>query len=72
MGDENGAVKGLEVVKVHWEKDSSGRLQFREVEGSQEIIEADMVLIAMGFLGPDPVRFLHFFLNLFLSLCIYR
>ncbi|XP_074564504.1 glutamate synthase 1 [NADH], chloroplastic-like [Curcuma longa] len=53
VGDDNGVVKGLEIVKVHWEKDSSGRVQFREVEGSQEIIEADLVLIAMGFLGPE-------------------
>lgn len=53
LGDENGAVKGLEVVRVHWEKDASGKFQFKEVEGSEEIIEADLVLLAMGFLGPE-------------------
>ncbi|XP_010266511.1 PREDICTED: glutamate synthase 1 [NADH], chloroplastic isoform X1 [Nelumbo nucifera] len=53
LGDENGAVKGLEVVRVRWEKDESGRFQFKEIEGSEEIIEADLVLLAMGFLGPE-------------------
>ncbi|OMP12174.1 hypothetical protein COLO4_03428 [Corchorus olitorius] len=53
VGDETGTVKGLEVVRVHWEKDASGKFQFKEVEGSEEIIEADLVLLAMGFLGPE-------------------
>ncbi|XP_030500072.2 glutamate synthase [NADH], amyloplastic isoform X1 [Cannabis sativa] len=53
IGDENGVVKGLEVVRVRWEKDASGKFQFNEIEGSEEIIEADLVLLAMGFLGPE-------------------
>ncbi|XP_051138191.1 glutamate synthase 1 [NADH], chloroplastic isoform X2 [Andrographis paniculata] len=53
IGDENGVVKGVEVVHVSWEKDASGKFQFKEVEGSAEIIEADLVLLAMGFLGPE-------------------
>ncbi|KAK9178969.1 hypothetical protein WN943_028163 [Citrus x changshan-huyou] len=53
IGDENGVVKGLEIVRVHWEKDASGKFQFKEVEGSEEIIGADLVLLAMGFLGPE-------------------
>ena len=55
MGDENGVVKGLEVIRVHWEKDASGKFQFKEIEGSEELIEADLVLLAMGFLGPESV-----------------
>ncbi|KAL2556201.1 Glutamate synthase 1 [NADH] [Forsythia ovata] len=53
VGDENGVVKGLEIVYVHWEKDASGKFSFKEVEGSEEVIEADLVLLAMGFLGPE-------------------
>ncbi|VFQ67556.1 unnamed protein product [Cuscuta campestris] len=53
IGDENGVVKGLEVVHLEWEKDATGKLQFKEIEGSEEIIEADLVLLAMGFLGPE-------------------
>ncbi|KAD4585907.1 hypothetical protein R6Q59_035687 [Mikania micrantha] len=54
ISDEKGSVKGVEVVRVHWEKDETGRFQFKEVEGSEEILEADLVLLAMGFLGPEP------------------
>lgn len=60
MGDENGVVKGLEVVRVQWEKDASGKFQFKEIEGSEEIIEADLVLLAMGFLGPESVSIMKF------------
>lgn len=55
VGDENGYVKGLEVVHVRWAKDSSGKFQFEEIKGSEETIEADLVLLAMGFLGPESV-----------------
>ncbi|KAL2556235.1 Glutamate synthase 1 [NADH] [Forsythia ovata] len=34
-------------------EDASGKFSFKEVEGSEEIIEADLVLLAMGFLGPE-------------------
>lgn len=54
IGDDNGNVKGLELVRVSWEKDETGRFQFKEIEGSEEIIEADLVFLAMGFLGPEP------------------
>jgi len=54
IGDENGKLKALEVVRVKWEK-VDGRFQLKEIEGSEEIIEADLVLLAMGFLGPEAV-----------------
>ncbi|MED6219382.1 glutamate synthase [NADH] [Stylosanthes scabra] len=53
VGDENGVLKGLEVIRVRWEKDETGKFQFKEIAGSEEIIEADLVLLAMGFLGPE-------------------
>ncbi|CAN6444677.1 unnamed protein product [Victoria cruziana] len=53
LSDENGAVKGLEVVRVRWEKDANGRFNLKEVEGSERIIEAELILLAMGFLGPE-------------------
>ena len=55
IGDEKGSVKALEVVHLHWVKDASGRFQFEEIKGSEEIIEADLVLLAVGFLGPESV-----------------
>jgi len=53
-------VTALEVVRVEWGK-VNGRFQFKEIEGSQEIIEADLVLLAMGFLGPETVSFQTYF-----------
>ena len=41
------AVTGLECVRVGW---SGG--QMREMEGSEFIIPADLILLAMGFVGP--------------------
>ena len=51
-------MKALEVVRVKWEK-VDGRFQLKEIEGSEEIIEADLVLLAMGFLGPEAVSTPH-------------
>jgi glutamate synthase (NADPH/NADH) small chain len=45
--DKNGNVKGINCVYIEWE----GR-GFKEIEGSDFILEADLVLLAMGFLGP--------------------
>ena len=44
---ENGKVTGLKTVDLKWE----GR-QFTEVEGSERTWDCDLVLLAMGFLGP--------------------
>lgn len=53
-GDENGNVKKLHGVRLEWgPKDpQTGRAQMKEVEGSEFEIDADLVLLAMGFLGP--------------------
>jgi glutamate synthase (NADPH/NADH) small chain len=47
MGDDNGCLKGLKTVDVEW-KDG----QFVPKQGTEKIIEADLVLLAMGFVGP--------------------
>ncbi|GAB4826242.1 glutamate synthase [NADH] [Ancistrocladus abbreviatus] len=44
VGDENDTVTGLEVVRVKCEKDASGKFQFKEVEGSEEFIKADLTI----------------------------
>ena len=52
IGD-NGSVKRLHTVRVKMEQDAQGRLAFPEVPGSDMDINADLVLLAMGFLGPE-------------------
>jgi glutamate synthase (NADPH) small chain len=49
---ENGVLEGLECMRVEWARGGDGRMQVREVEGSAFTLRADLVLLAMGFLGP--------------------
>jgi glutamate synthase (NADPH) small chain len=50
---ENGRVTGLETVNVEFISNNGGRPQMQEVPGSEQIWPADLVLLAMGFLGPE-------------------
>ncbi|HUZ76082.1 MAG TPA: glutamate synthase subunit beta [Chloroflexota bacterium] len=52
-GDEQGRVKALQGVRLEWAKDENGRLQMSRVPGSEFQLEADLVLLALGFLGPE-------------------
>lgn len=52
IGDENGNVKAVETVNIEWQN-KDGRFVPVEVPGSQKLWEADLVLLAMGFLGPE-------------------
>ena len=47
-------VTGIEIADAAWGMVGDGRPELREVPGSAQTIEADLVLLAMGFLGPEP------------------
>jgi glutamate synthase (NADPH/NADH) small chain len=49
---EGGKVKELHAVRVEWVRDNSGRMTMQEMAGSEFTLKADLVLLAMGFLGP--------------------
>ncbi len=49
----NGSVSKAHVVRLDWKPDGNGRMQMSEVPGSEFEIDADLVLLAMGFLGPQ-------------------
>eukprot|EP00899_Mesostigma_viride_P020127 jgi/Mesvir1/28115/Mv04695-RA.1 len=54
ISDGQGNVKGVKTVQVAWKNDpKTGRPAMEEVAGSERVIEADLVLLAMGFLGPE-------------------
>jgi glutamate synthase (NADPH/NADH) small chain len=53
VGDENGHVKEIHTVGVRWEKSAGGRMNLIEVEGTEEVLPAQLVLLAMGFTGPE-------------------
>jgi glutamate synthase (NADPH/NADH) small chain len=48
----NGKVEKLVAARVEWQKGADGQTKMVEVPGSEFEIEADLVLLAMGFLGP--------------------
>ena len=48
----NGAVESLELVRVRWEPSENGRMSMVEVPDSTFHIDADLVLLAMGFVHP--------------------
>jgi len=49
---ENGVVQQVEVAQVTWDKDATGRLVMTELAGSERIIRADLVFLALGFVHP--------------------
>ena len=53
LDDGSGRVSGIRAATVEWALDESGRFQMSEVPGSEQVFEADLVLLAMGFLGPE-------------------
>ena len=73
IGNEEGRVTGIEIVKVKWEKDADGKFQLQEVPDSLEVLEADLIFLAMGFLGPEQVSYIKSFKSKLCKalLCLY-
>jgi NADPH-dependent glutamate synthase beta subunit-like oxidoreductase len=54
VDDGNGNVAGVKTVQVQWTRDEeTGQWKMEEVAGSEKEWKADLVLLAMGFLGPE-------------------
>jgi glutamate synthase (NADPH) small chain len=49
---ENGKVTAVECVRLEWVTGEDGRMRMQEIAGSEFQIKADLVLFAMGFVGP--------------------
>jgi glutamate synthase (NADPH/NADH) small chain len=52
-GDAEGNLKKLHGVRVQWVTDAEGRMKMSEVPGSEFEEDVDLVLLAMGFTGPE-------------------
>jgi glutamate synthase (NADPH/NADH) small chain len=52
-GDEHGHVKAVHTVQVEWAKNEKGQFIPKNVPGSEKVVPAQLVLLAMGFLGPE-------------------
>ncbi len=54
IDDGHGNVKGAKAVRIKWSPDPlTGRFKFEEIAGSEFEMEADLVVIAMGFMHPN-------------------
>ena len=53
VGDADGNVKELHGVRLAWKLDNKGQRRMEEVPGSEFVLKADLVLLAMGFVGPE-------------------
>jgi len=52
IGNAAGHLTGVKIVDLEWTH-KDGRMQMKEVAGSERILEADYVFLALGFLGPE-------------------
>jgi glutamate synthase (NADPH/NADH) small chain len=53
VGDAGGHLKELVTVEIAWEKNEKGQFIPKEQPGTEKVLPAQLVLLAMGFLGPE-------------------
>jgi glutamate synthase (NADPH/NADH) small chain len=53
IGDDKGWAKEVLTVQVEWERNDKGQFLPKEVPGTEQVHAAQIVLLAMGFLGPE-------------------
>jgi glutamate synthase (NADPH/NADH) small chain len=51
--DKAGRVQAVHSLQVGWEKDERGRFIPRNIAGTEKVYPAQLVLLAIGFLGPE-------------------
>ena len=52
-GDANGQVKAVHLVQIEWTKNDKGQFIPKNIPGTEKVLPAQLVLLAMGFLGPE-------------------
>jgi glutamate synthase (NADPH/NADH) small chain len=55
IGDGKGRVKGAVTVQIEWQRNEKGQFVAQELAGTEQTRPAQLVLLAMGFLGPEAV-----------------
>ncbi len=51
--DNTGHVRAVHAVRVRWERDANNRFVAKPLPGTEWVIPAQLVLLALGFLGPE-------------------
>ncbi len=57
IGNKHGQVCGVEVEEVEWQPNPEGGRPVMKLTGKKEVLKADLVLLAMGFLKPQHPAF---------------
>ncbi|MGC9450567.1 MAG: glutamate synthase subunit beta [Oceanipulchritudo sp.] len=57
IDDGGGNLAGLEIVDIEWGKDDQGRFVPKKKEETRRTLSAQLVTLAMGFLGPEETAF---------------
>jgi glutamate synthase (NADPH/NADH) small chain len=52
-GDDQGQLKEITTVQIQWERNDKGQFVPKELPGTEQVRPAQLVLLAMGFLGPE-------------------
>ena len=52
FGEDNGKINKLNCVQVEWKSNKQGRMEMKEIKGSDFSLKTDLVFLAMGFLHP--------------------
>ena len=53
IGDDSGHVKEVHTVEIEWTTGEGGRFVPKEIPGTEKIVPTQLVMLAMGFLGPE-------------------
>lgn len=53
LGDAMGRLTGLKIVDIKWGVNAEGRMGFEEIAGSERIIQCELALLAIGFVGAE-------------------
>jgi len=53
VGDAEGRVREVHTVQIEWSRNEKGQFIPKEVPGTEAVRPAQLVLLAMGFLGPE-------------------
>jgi glutamate synthase (NADPH/NADH) small chain len=53
LSGENGALQRLHGAQVTWSRDARGRMAPRPVPGTEFVEDCELLLLAMGFVGPE-------------------
>jgi len=52
-GDADGQLRAVHLVDVEWTRNDQGQMIPKPVAGTERAVETQLVLLAMGFLGPE-------------------